>query len=76
MPGLTIPGSPEANKAMMRMDGGEGSMDGMKKKGGSTGGAMPSDNMTGKSGGMSGQESDGMDKKKSGMDEMSGSGEK
>jgi predicted metal-binding membrane protein len=71
VPGLTIPGSPEADKAMMRMDGGEGSMDGMKKKSSS----MPSDNMTGKSGGMSGKKSDGMDKK-SGMDEMSGSDEK
>jgi predicted metal-binding membrane protein len=33
VPGLTIPGSPEADAAMMRMQGG-GSMDGMKKKSG------------------------------------------
>jgi predicted metal-binding membrane protein len=80
VPGLTIPGSAEANAAMMRMNG--RSMDGMKpaKKGGSMGGSMggakPTDNMSGKSGGMSGKKSDGMGKKKSGMDDMSGSGEK
>jgi hypothetical protein len=51
VPGLTIPGSPEANRAMMRMDGQGGAMGGMKKKAGGMG-TRKSDTMGGKSGGM------------------------
>jgi predicted metal-binding membrane protein len=55
VPGLTIPGSPEANAAMMRMQGDEGAMDdGMKSKPGAMDdqGMDESDTMGGKSGGM------------------------
>jgi hypothetical protein len=51
VPGLTIPGSPEANAAMMRMEGGDGSMDGMKKNADSMG-KKSDKKMGGKSGGM------------------------